>query len=110
MVRVCVRCELQTVTEDRAEAESKIETPVLAMHAAQRVAKIAHEGDYRESRVAAMAYERMMGASMRLGCTAVVCLQGCPCVHRGTQACGGVWLTGIFVRGFWTVPLLGSFP
>jgi hypothetical protein len=49
------------VTHDRAVAEGSIKTPVIASHAAQKCASVAHRGGYRESRIAQMTYEKMLG-------------------------------------------------
>lgn len=63
----CVRCitNFQPVTEDRALAEDNIASPVIAQHAAQRVAAIAQKGDYRDSRIHAMAVDKMLMRNIR---------------------------------------------
>ncbi len=56
------RAPVQAVTQDRAAAESSINTPVIASHAYQRVAAVAQMGGYRDSRETGMRYEKLMGA------------------------------------------------
>jgi hypothetical protein len=58
----CNRAPVQAVTQDRAAAESSINTPVIASHAYQRVAAVAQKGGYRDSRETGMRYEKLMCA------------------------------------------------
>ena len=75
----CVRCitNVQAVTDDRSVAEQNIEAPVLAQHAAQRVAVIAQQGDYRDSRVTALAYERVLGEQQHRTHAESICVTFC---------------------------------